>query len=153
GELEHFHARETGFAQQCAHLSGNQAKVFGDHWCLPLVQRRRNSVEHSPARTLDPGAVDRRFGASRHFPGSLEAAEMIDAHQIDLLEQPAESRDPPRMPGVGHRLPVVEGVAPQLTGRAEVVGWYASHDPRLTVFVEFEETLVRPDVGAIVSDE
>ena len=51
------------------------------------------------------------------------------------------------------RGPVVERVAPELAGGAEVVGRHAGDGQRPAVVVELEQLLVGPDVGAVEGDE
>src|SRR5437879_13796592 len=78
---------------------------------------------------------------------------MIDAHQVDQLEQMAEAFDPPLIARGGHGIPLVQRVAPQLTGGAEIVRWYAGRNERKPALVELEQVLVRPHVGAVVRAE
>src|SRR5947209_13673563 len=51
--------------------------------------------------------------AHGNFPICLEAAEMIEPHDVHLLHQGAEAGHPPGEAALAHRLPVVQRVAPQ----------------------------------------
>src|SRR6266849_4172242 len=60
---------------------------------------------------------------------------------------------PPVKARGGHGSPLVQRVAPQLTGGAEIVRRHAGHDDREPMLVELEQVLVGPHVGAIVRDK
>src|SRR5207248_6324625 len=109
--------------------------------------------EHGLTGALDPLSVDRRAFAGRHLPGGLEAAEMIDANDVNLIEHVAEPSDPPRVVFTRHGPPVIEGIAPQLAGYAEVVGWHAGNDHRLPRRVQLEQVLMSPNIGAVMGDK
>jgi len=71
---------------------------------------------------------------------------VIDARQVDTGEGAAEALDPPAVAVGAHRRPVVDRVAPQLTGLRERVGRHAGDDGVL------EELRVGAMVGAVVGD-
>ena len=102
---------------------------------------------------LHPAAVDRGRRVPRHLPVRLEAAEVVEAHEVHEGEHGAEAVDPPRVAGAGERVPAVERVAPELAGGAEVVGRHAGLERRPAVGGEVEELGVGPDVGAVVGHE
>jgi len=71
---------------------------------------------------------------------------MVDAHQVDRLEQLTEALDPPAVALHPRRGPVVDRIAPELPGVAEVVGRDATDEAVL------EELGVRDVVGAAASE-
>ena len=78
----------------------------------PAADGLANRREYPRARPVHPLTIDRGRVAERHFPGGLEATEVIDADDIDLFEQVAEASDPPLKLLVSDGVPVVERVAP-----------------------------------------
>ena len=102
---------------------------------------------------LHPPAVDGRRRAPRHLPVGLEAAEVVEPHGVHQREHGAEALDPPGVAGARERVPPVERVAPELAGRAEVVGRDAGLQGRPAVGGQVEDLRVRPDVRAVVGDE
>src|SRR4030081_840464 len=94
-ELEHLHAREAGCTEESPDFVGDQPQILGDDRRLPAAELGADGLEDSVARAFDPRAIYGRGRRGRHFPGGLEAAEMVDPHQIDQIEQMAEPLDPP----------------------------------------------------------
>src|SRR5205823_5862840 len=146
-------ARESSGVQQRADFIGDHAQVFGYDRRLAAAECGIDGAEYGLARSFEPHAANCRRGAGGHFPGRFEATEVIDAHQVHQFQQMAEAGDPPRVAFGGHRLPVVQRVAPQLAAGAEVVRWYAGNDDWLASCVEFEQVLVGPYICAVVGDE
>ncbi len=151
-ELQHLHPGITGRAQQCAYLVGDHAQVLGDDR-HGSAERGVDGAEHLLARPRLPVALDRAGSVRRHLPGGVEAAEVVDPDQVDPLQQASETLDPPAEAVSGDHLPVVERIAPELAGGAEIVGRDAGHEARRPVRLELEERPMRPDIHAIVGDE
>ena len=146
--MKHLHAREAAVVAQLLDLVGDDAEVFRHDG--QVADRRAHGIKELLARPFHPTAVDSGLRLAVDLPECFEAAEMIDAHDVDKREELAEPRDPPGVALVLHRLPVVLRVAPELTRRAEVVGRYASDRLGRAVDVEVEERLMRPDIGAVL---
>ena len=146
-ELHDDHAGQSEGAPRLLDVRGDLAEVLRDDGQVAelLPQFREEGL----ARPLDPRSVLRRRLAGRHAPVAHEAAEVVEAHDVDLREDAAHAAHPPRVPVAGHALPVVERVAPELAGGAEVVGRHAGHCRGAAVAVELEEVLVGPHVGAV----
>ena len=100
----------------------------------------RKSDRPGPRR---PPAVPRGLGAGRDRPVPREPAEVVDPEDVDEVEHAAHPLDPPAVAVRGHRLPVVERVAPQLAEVVEAVRRGARDD-----LVERQEEL---GVGAMVA--
>ena len=113
----------------------------------------RSASKKAAPGPLHPPPVDRGLRVPRHLPVRLEAAEVVEPHEVDEREHGAEAVDPPGVAGARERVPAVERVAPELAGGAEVVGRDAGLEGRPAVGGEVEELRVRPDVGAVVGDE
>ena len=140
GELEDDHAGQLELAPQPQHGRCDHAEVLGD-------QRQRSElalerVEEGAARAAPPGAVLGGRVPFGHCPVRDEAAEVVDAREVDERQRAPQPLDPPAVARAAHRRPVVEGVAPQLPGRAEQVGWHPGDETGL------EELGMRPVVGA-----
>src|SRR5439155_752983 len=84
----------------------------------------------------DPGLGGR--AAERDVPSRLESAEVVESHQVDLAERGPQSRDPPRIVLGLERGPIVERIAPELAGRAEIIRRHPGDELRLAVGVEKE---------------
>ena len=99
---------------------------------------RPGARRHVPARAV--------FRPGRHGPVRDEAAEVVDPRHVHELERALEALDPPAEAGRAHRLPVVDRIAPELSGGGEEVGRHAGDDTAL------EELGLRDVVGAAVRD-
>ena len=66
-----------------------------------------------------------------HVPGRREGAEMIQPNHVHVGQQRAQAVDAPAISAPTKRVPVVDGVAPELPFRAEVVGRHPGDDRRL----------------------
>src|SRR5262249_59889310 len=83
------------------------------------------------ARPAAPAAAERRRPTGRYDPVGHEAAEVIDAREVDELARAAQPFDPPAVARPSELGPVVERVAPELAGRAEGVRRRAGDDAAL----------------------
>ena len=84
-----------------------------------------------------------------NLPVGFEATEVIDAHDIAAFEHRSEAGNPPLVTVSRVFIPLVQWVAPTLTGLAEVVGRNPGDMPQLTVRVQVEQMLVGPDIGTV----
>ena len=66
------------------------------------------------ARPAHPAPAARVGRARRHRPVRREAAEVVDAREVEELERAPEALGPPAVAAALHRRPVVDRVAPQL---------------------------------------
>ncbi|HEY0415066.1 MAG TPA: hypothetical protein VGC78_01660 [Gaiellaceae bacterium] len=144
GELEHRHPREPELLAEAHHRLGDHAEVLRDDVERPELGLDR--PEDGGAGAAAPDAVPRRPVAARDGPVGDEAAEVVDARQVDERERPAEPLEPPAEAVGAHRPPVVERVAPQLPGLRERVRRHARDEAVL------EEPAVRTVVGAVPGD-
>jgi hypothetical protein len=82
-----------------------------------------------------------------------EAAEMIQTNYVDVAQQRAQTIYPPAIAGLAKSIPVVNGIAPELPRRAEIVRRHAGDEARPAPFVEKKQFRVGPDVARIGRDE
>ena len=73
-------------------------------------------TEKGSPRALDPFAIDSCFIAIRDRPVSFKTAEMINTQIIYKLELLTDTGDPPCITGFFVFCPIVERIAPELTG-------------------------------------
>ena len=147
GELQHLHAREAGVAQQLLHARGEEAQVL--RYELRVVEPVAQHADKAHARAGQPFAVFRRLLAVGDAPVALKAAEVVDADDVVELLRALDAAYPPAVAVALHARPVVDGVAPELTVLAEVVGRHAGDAGGDVLLVEQEAPGVRPDVGGV----
>ena len=151
-ELKHFHAREAQAVAQVLYLRRDDAKILGEDWKI-AAERFFDGMEEILARTFDPFAIDGSFFSSRNGPVCLKAAEMVDPQVIGQSQLTADTVDPPFVTGCFVVIPVIERVAPQLSGSTEIIWRYSGYAGRVALRIELEQLLVRPDIGAVECDE
>src|SRR3984957_18362076 len=84
-----------------------------------------------------------------NVPRSREDAEVIQANHIDVSQQSTQPIDAPSITSRTQDIPVVNGIAPQLTLRAEIIGRNSGDEARPMLLIEQEELRVRPNVTGI----
>ena len=129
----------------------DQAEVFGDQG--QPAEMSTGGLEEVGARARNPTAVDRRRFTCGHFPVRFEPAEMIEPHYVHLFEARDKPVQPPAIAALLQRFPIVERIAPELAGGAEIVRRHSGDDGRLAMLVEIKQIGVGPDVGRIARDE
>src|SRR4030095_13377231 len=103
------------------------------------VEVSLDRVEEVGSGTGDPLA---RLGCRRSggtVPRGRERAKMIQANDVYVSEKGAQAVDTPAIARLPQDVPVIDGVAPQLSLGAEVVGWDPGNEPRPVPLVEQEE--------------
>jgi hypothetical protein len=70
------------------------------------------------------------------MPGRRETAEMIQTNHIDMAQQGAQAINPPTIASLAMSIPVVNGIAPELSARTEIVGRHAGDEARPAAFVQ-----------------
>ena len=81
------------------------------------------------------------------MPCRGESAEVIQAYHVDMREQGTQPIDPPAIAHIPQSLPVVNGIAPELAGGAEVVGRHACDKEGPPVFIQPEQLRIGPYVA------
>src|ERR1700751_2370576 len=90
------------------------------------------------ARTLYPLSRLGVWCAGGNVPCGREAAEVIQPNRIHVGEQGSYSIDRPAITRRTQRVPVVNGISPQLTLRAEIVRRNTRHEARPAILVQEE---------------
>ena len=74
---------------------------------------------------------------------------MIQANDVHMAQQSADSIHPPAVTGGSKCVPVVNGVAPELSVSAEVIGRNSRHETRTALLVKQKELWVGPNIAGI----
>ena len=88
-------------------------------------------------------------GIRRNAVVLVKTAEVVNAHHIVKLEAVPHSGDPPVVTGFLVVVPVVKGIAPNLTVFAERIGRTSGDLGRFIILVQLEQFRLRPNIGAI----
>src|ERR1700678_1267709 len=99
--------------------------------CLHCLKKAGSRTRHPL-----PGLSRRRSGWN--VPRSREPAEVIEANHIDVSQQSTQPIDAPAITSRTHRIPVVNGIAPQLTLRAEIIGRNSGDEAWAKLLIEQE---------------
>ena len=91
-ELQDPHAGESEALPQRGHLRRDDAEVLGDD--RQVAQLPPHGLEQCPAGHLDPLPLLRGRRACRHRPAGIEAAEVVDAHEIKQPSGGTDALDP-----------------------------------------------------------
>src|SRR5262249_55330371 len=83
------------------------------------------------------------------MPRCCESTKMVKANHIHMGEQSMHAIDAPAIASLSQRLPVVDGVAPELSVGAEVIGRYTSYELWLVLLVQQKYLWVSPDVARV----
>ena len=102
---------------------------------------------------LHPVPVNRSRFVRGYLPIGLKPAKMIEAHDVAGLNRPAHALDPPVVAARLERVPVVQRVAPALSGLAEGIGRAAGDNFGRKVVFQAKDLGMRPHVGAVIADE
>ena len=123
---EHDHAREAELVAQSLDIGRDHPEVLGDH--RQLAELGLDRPEQRSAGAGRPVALGRALRLGRDRPVGREAAEVVDARDVDERERAPQPFDPPAVAVGRDSVPVEERVAPVLTLGAEVVGRRAGDD-------------------------
>src|ERR1700691_4303906 len=87
-----------------------------------MAQLCLHCLKKAGSRTRHPLPRLSRWRSGWNVPRSREPAEVIQANHIDVSQQSTQPIDAPPITSRTHCIPVVNGIAPQLTLRAEIIG-------------------------------
>ena len=147
-ELEHAHPRQAPPLQREGGGGVFGAEVLGHD--RQAGQVAREGPQQGVGGHVAVAAPARVGVTGRHLVGAREADEVVDAHAAVLVAGVAQALAPPGEALFSKVVPVVDGVAPQLSGLAEVVGRHPGHDGGAAgVGVEPEGLAVGPHVGRV----
>ena len=151
GKRQHAHARKREGVAQRLDLGCHDAEIFGDE--RQVAQGFAGATEEVVPGRLHEASFTRAGRTRRNLPIAMEADEVVEADSVEAAQVAAQPLYPPVVSGLAQARPVVQGITPTLTIFAEVVGRHPRHTAPLPQLVEQEETLVLPDVGAVVRHE
>src|SRR4030095_11337888 len=78
---------------------------------------------------------------------------MIQANHVNVSQQRAQTRDAPTIAVLPKSVPVIDGVAPKLSLRAEVIGRNTGYETRPALLVQQKQLRVGPDIARVGRDE
>ncbi len=112
-ELQNVHSEKTAACKQGANAGSENAQVLGD-------KRQRSeflecTLEQLDARSRHPGAIGSGTSCGNRKI-VMEAQEVIETHAVVQLERAAQTGKPPYVSVFAHMIPVVGGIAPNLSG-------------------------------------
>src|SRR5262249_6739006 len=122
-----------------------------DEWQTAELPLHR--AEELSARTWHPLAGLRSRGSGGYVPGGGECAEMIQADRGHVSPQGAQAVDGPGGTRNTKRVPVIDGVAPELSLGAEVVRRHTGDEPWSVARVQQEQLRVGPHIARIRGNE
>ena len=149
-KLQDLHAGEARVLAHGYDLWRHEAQVLSNDG--QLAQMLGDGIKDVAAGTLGPAPKARVRRAKGHGPVGLEAAEVVDAQDVVELEASAQALDPPGKAVLGHARPVIDGVAPVLTGRGELVGRGTGHARGVARGVHAEELRRGPHLHRVARD-
>ena len=150
-ELQDPHARQVEIFAQRLHLGRDDAQVFGND--RQASQHLAQTGQKFHTRPRLPFADFGGGHSGRDTPIRHKPAKVVQPYQVHLRQRRAKTRHPPVVARLLEHLPVVERVAPQLPGLAEVIWRHARHGHRPALLVEQEDFRVRPHVGRVARHE
>ena len=121
GKEKHLHPGEPRPLDERTHAVVHFAEVFRDD------ARFIDAFEEFVFGAVLPISVDGGLLPRVHFVVAVEAAEVVDAHDIVRFERAVEARAPPAVVLFSMRCPIEHGIAPQLPRLREVIGGNARH--------------------------
>ena len=116
-KLQNRHARKVKLVPDRLHLRRDDAKILRNDRQFPDLRFQRR--EQVRARTLHPLSRGRRGRARLNLPVGLESAKVVDPHNVVQTQRRPETFHPPAVGGLLQQRPVIDGIAPKLSGSAE----------------------------------
>ena len=113
-KLQDAHPREAKLLAKRGHFRNDDPQVFRDEG--RLRQGLQDGLEKILARprAIAPVQGGRFFGGD--FPIAMKADEVVQADHVKELEETFKAPDPPGVPFLPVRVPVVNRVSPALAG-------------------------------------
>src|SRR6202020_3123726 len=120
GELQDAHPRQTKLVAQGRHVGRNHTQIFRNEG--QMAQVCLHCLKKAGSRTLHPPPGLSRWRSGWNVPRSREPAEVIQANHIDMSQQSTQPIDAPPITSRTSGIPVVNGITPTLTRRADKIG-------------------------------
>src|ERR1039457_322855 len=151
GELQKPCARNLNIVAKILHILSDETEIFGDE--RQSAQLGFDPAEEPGPRTRLPRPRLGRGNPGRYVPGRRKPAEVVETNQVHMRQKRAKALDAPAVPVLAERIPVVNGIAPQLPLRAEVFGRHASYKLRPAGLVQKKQLRVGPNIAGIGCNE
>ena len=114
-KLKDLHTRESKLITQFLHFRSDHTKIFCPDRKI-LAELFLDSLEQFFARAFFPFTIYSSLFISRYGPVSFEAAEMVDTQVVSQIHLHFDTVDPPGIAVSFMVFPVVERIAPELSG-------------------------------------
>src|SRR6202050_5256484 len=111
-----------------------------------MAQVCLHCLKKAGSRTRHPLPGLSRWRTGWNVPRSRESAEVIQANHIDVSQLSTQPIDAPPKISRAHGIPVVNGIAPQLTLRAEIIGRNSGDEARPMLLMAQKSFRVRPTI-------
>ena len=115
-------------------LGRNDAQILGND--RQVAQATLNRLEEILTRSFYPSADHCGGFFGRDLPVGIEAAEVVDPDDINLLEGFSQAVLPPGEIIPGHQVPTVQWIAPSLASFTEIIRRYSGYDPRRSILFQ-----------------
>ena len=146
-ELQYLHAGQSAFMQKLVYVRRQIAEIFCDK--AYVFKPAEYSADEFNPRAAAPFSCRGGFCVGGYGPIGRQPAKMIYSDYVCKARRGSDSVYPPFVAVCFHRVPVVEGIAPELTGGRIVVGRHARDQLGAAVGLELEQRRVRPHIRGI----
>ena len=147
GKHQHLHALQAVVLLQYKHLRAQVAQILRHQ--ADAGKLLKQGVDHLIARRFDPFALHRRGAGGRDLPEGIEGPEMIDTDDVEQLIAVADPVHPELIAVFLQVVPVIDGVAPPLSGGAEIIRRHAGDEDRPSVRIQQEIVPAAPYVHGV----
>ena len=128
GELENSCPGHLKLVAERTHVRCDEPQILRDE--RQSTEFSLNRAKVIGTRASHPSARTGRRRSGRDVPSGRESPKVVQANQIHMSEQCTHAVDAPTIARPTMRIPVIDGIAPKLALRTEVVGWDASDKTR-----------------------
>ena len=150
-KLEDPSAGDLKLIAELGNVWRDNTEILSDEWQSAQLSFYR--VEKIRARTGHPLAGLGSRCSGWYVPRGAKTAEVIEPNHIHKSEKRAEAIDAPPITALPQDFPVIDGVPPELSLRAEIIRRHASDKSRTTMLVQQEKLGVPPDVTRVGRNE
>jgi hypothetical protein len=141
-ELEDAHPGKFELVAERVHVRCDQPQILGDKRQERLIPL--HGMKEIGAGTGDPLSRLLPWVAPAARATPRERPEMIQPDHIDVGQQSSQPGDAPTIAGLPKSVPVINGVAPKLSRRAEIIGRHAGDDARPALLIQQKQLRDEP---------
>ena len=147
GKYQHLHALQPIVLLQRKHLRPQVAQILRHQ--ADAGKLLQQGIDHLIARRFDPFAFHRRGAGGRDFPEGIKGPEVIDADDIEQLIAVADPVHPELIAVLFQIVPVIDRIAPPLSGGAEIIRRHAGDEDRSSVRIQKEVVPAAPYIHGV----